>query len=625
LSRDQLLTLVILGCLIALFLWDRLRYDVVALLALLVSVAAGIVPADKAFSGFSNPILPLIAAALVVSVAIGQSGAIEILLRWLQPMMRSKELQVGVLVACVALLSAFMKNIGALAIFITAAIQVARRNNRPASEFLMPLAFASLLGGSMTLIGTSPNLLISSVRKDLTGQPFHMFDFTPVSGGIAVFGILFLAVGWRLLPRGRRGSASDTAFTIEDYTSEVRIPEKSPYAGRTVGEVERLTGGDINVIGVIRDGGRRQIPTRRWKLYSGDVLVVEADPQALDQFARDGNLELVGGEEPPQKMPHQALALVAQDARVTGDAGPPARDEQKAPAERAPQADRELSTVEAVIAPGSDLIDHSAAMLHLRERYGVNVLAIGRRGRLRSTRLRQMRFKLGDAIVLQGHTGQLPDVLMALGCLPLAERQLNLGRPRKLVMPLAILALAIVTSSLEMVPVAIAFSAAAVVLVLLRLVSLKEAYGAVEWPILVLLGCLIPIGEAVDHTGTAKLIATSMSGEAAVMPGFVVLAAVLAVTMLMTPVLHHAAAVLVMGPIAAALAQQLGYKIDPFLMAVAVGAGSDFLSPIGHQSNTLVMGLGGYRFGDYWKLGLPLSLLVILLGTPLIMIVWPLH
>ena len=625
-SRDQLLTLAILSSLIVVFLWDRLRYDIVALLALLASVAAGIVPADKAFSGFSNPVLPLIAAALVVSVAIGQSGAIEILLRWLQPMMRSKELQVGVLVACVAILSAFMKNIGALAIFITAAIQVARRNNRPASEFLMPLAFASLLGGSMTLIGTSPNLLISTVRNDLTGQPFHMFDFTPVSGGIALIGVLFLAFGWRLLPRGRRGSASDTAFAIEDYTSEVRIPEKSPYAGRTVGEVERLAGSDVGIVGVIREGGKRQIPTRRWKLYGDDVLVIEADPQTLEQFARDGNLELVGGEKPPQKLPERALAMAAQDARVTGDAGKPAaRPKQPAPVERSTPADRELNTVEAVVAPGSDLIGRSAAMLHLRERYGVNVLAIGRRGRMRSTRLQQTRFKLGDAVVLQGHTGQLPDVLIALGCLPLAERQLNLGRPRKLLVPLAVLLLAIVSSSLELVRVEIAFTAAAVALVLLGRLSLKEAYGSIEWSILVLLGCLIPIGEAVEHTGTAKLIATSMSGVAAVMPSFAVLGLVLTVTMLLSPILHHAAAVLVMGPIAAALAQQLGYKIDPFLMAVAVGAGSDFLSPIGHQSNTLVMGLGGYRFGDYWKLGLPLSLLVIGLGTPLIMIVWPLH
>jgi di/tricarboxylate transporter len=606
LSRDQILTLVILGGLVALFLSDRLRYDLVALLALLSALAVRIVPADQAFAGFANPILPLIGAALIVSVAIGQSGAIEILLRWLQPLMKSEDLQVGVLVACVALLSAFMKNIGALAIFVSAALQVARRNGRSPSEFLMPLAFASLLGGSMTLIGTSPNLLISAVRQQISGEPFHMFDFTPVGGGIALIGVLFLAFGWRLLPRGLRGSATTVAFAIEDYTSELRLPDKSPFVGRTVGEIEKLSGGDVNVIGLIRQSGRRQIPTRRWKLYADDLLIVEATPHAIEEFARAGNLELVGTEQPPEKVPTQVLKTSA-------------REEQATP------ADHELSVVEAVVAAGSDVIGRSASTMHLRERYGANLLAIGRLGRLRSTRLQRTRFKLGDVIVLQGHMGRLPDILVALGCLPLAERQLKLGRGRQLVLPLAILAAAIAVSSLELVPVAIAFVAAAVAVVLCGLVSLREAYAAVEWPILVLLGALIPIGQAVEHTGTAKLIATFLSSAAATMPGFVLVALVLTVTMLLTPILHHAPAVLVMGPIAASLAQQLGYKIDPFLIAVAFGAGSDFLSPIGHQSNTLVMGLGGYRFGDYWKLGLPLSLLVIGLGTPLIMLCWPLH
>jgi di/tricarboxylate transporter len=622
LNRDQVLTLVILGCLIVLFLWDRLRYDLVALLALLAAVAAGIVPADKAFNGFSNSILPLIGAALIVSVAIGQSGAIEVLLRWLNPVMRSKNFQVGILVACVAILSAFMKNIGALAIFISAAIQTARRNDRLPSEFLMPLSFASLLGGSMTLIGTSPNLLASAVRQELTGQPFHMFDFTPVGAGIALCGVMFLGVGWRLLPQ-RRGVASGANFTIEEYTSELRVTKKSPFVGRTVGDIEKLGGGEIGIAALIRDGGRRQIPTRRWKLYANDVLVVEADPQALEQFARNGNLELIGAEKPPEKALEKVMELAAQEARVI--AGDTSSTEEAAPPERPSPAERQLNTVEAVIAAGSDMIGRSAATLHLRERYGVNVLAIGRRGRLRATRLRQTRFMLGDTIVLQGHTGQLPDILTALGCLPLAERTLNLGRKRQIILPVAIIAVAIGLSGFELVPAQIAFVGAAVALVLFGLVTLKEAYAAVEWPILVLIGALIPIGEAVQHNGTAKLIATALAGNVVHMPSFAILAALFVATMLVTPILHHAAAVLVMGPIAASLAQQLGYRIDPFLMAVAFGAGSDFLSPIGHQSNTLVMGLGGYRFGDYWKLGLPLSVMVVVLVVPLIMLFWPLH
>jgi di/tricarboxylate transporter len=517
-----------------------------------------------------------------------------------------------------------MKNIGALAIFISAALQVARRNKRSPSEFLMPLSFASLLGGSMTLIGTSPNLLASAVRQELTGQPFHMFDFTPVGAGLALCGALFLAFGWRLLPR-RRGAATGMNFTLEDYTSELRLTAKSPFVGRTVGDIEKIGGGDIGIAALIRESGRRQIPTRRWKLCADDVLIVEAEPQALEQFARDGNLELVGAEKPPEKAPEKVLAAVAQEARVTerGKAAP--RTEEPPPAERTTPAERSLSTVEAVIAGGSDMIGRSAAAMHLRERYGVNVLAIGRRGKLRSTRLRETRFKLGDAIVLQGHTGRLPDILVTLGCLPLAERTLNLGRRRQLILPLVIIAAAIGLSGFELVPAQLAFVGAAVALVLFGLVTLKEAYAAVEWPILILIGALIPIGEAVQRNGSAKLIATALADNLAHLPSFAILAAILAATMLVTPILHHAAAVLVMGPIAAALAQQLGYKIDPFLMAVAFGAGSDFLSPIGHQSNTLVMGLGGYRFGDYWKLGLPLSIMVVVLGVPLIMLFWPLH
>jgi di/tricarboxylate transporter len=602
------------------FLRDRLRYDLVALLGLLAAVAAGVVPTDHAFSGFANPVLPLIAGALVLSVAIGQSGAIEILLRWLRPLMGSREMQVGVLVACVTLLSALMKNIGALAIFIPAAIQVARRAERSPSEFLMPLSFASLLGGSTTLIGTSPNLLISTVRQELTGEPFHMFDFTPVGGGIALCGVLFLAVGWRLLPRGLRGSAGTTTFASEDYTTELRLPEGSPFVGRTVGEIEEAAGGDIAITGLIRDNSRDYIPSRAWTLHPGDIIVVEADPPAIEQFVRDGNLVLVGTEVTPEKAPQKVLEAVAAS-------GNPAPADRSAP-ERAGHerlVERELGTVEAVVATGSDLIGRSSRELHLRERYGVNVLAVGRRGRLmQRTRLREVRFQLGDALVLQGYSWRLPETLLALGCLPLAERALNLGRPRQLTLPLIILAAAIAVSGFELAPVGLVFVAAAVAAILCGLITLKEAYAAIEWPILVLLGALIPIGQAVEQTGTAELIASALAGAAAHLPVYATLGAVLLATMLVTPVLHHAAAVLVMGPIAASLAGMLGYHLDPFLMAVAVGAGSDFLSPIGHQSNTLVMGVGGYRFGDYWKLGLPLSLLVVGLGVPLIALVWPL-
>jgi di/tricarboxylate transporter len=605
-NRHEIATLAVLAGMTALFLWDRLRYDIVALLALLAAVVTGIVPADHAFSGFAEPVLPLIAGALVVSAAIAKSGAVEVLVRWLTPLLRSPSLQVGALVTCVAGLSAFMKNVGALAIFIPVAFQVARRNDRPPSEFLMPLSFASLLGGSITLIGTSPNMLAATVRQQLTGVPFRMFDFTPVAAGTAVCGILFLAFGWRLIPRGRRSAAAEAAFKIEDYTSELKVEPDSPLVGRTVAEIEEAAHGDVTVTAIVRDEYRRYVPGGSWAVLPHDLVVVEADPQALHEFISENKLELVGTQELPQV-----------------EEGPeePKREAALVPAEMDPNR---LTVAEAVIVAGSQLIGHSAAELHLRERYSVNVLAIGRRGRRMTVRLRQVKFQLGDAIVFQGRRTTIHETLAALGCLPLAERELRLGRRRHLASPLILLALAMAVAAFQLVPAAVAFVAAAIAIAILGLLSLNEIYAAIEWPILIMIGALIPIGEAVKNTGTAGMLAGLITGVGSHLPGYAVIGGVLVATMLLTPILHHAAAVLVMGQIAAQLAHDLGYRIDPFLIAVALGAGSDFLSPIGHQSNTLVMGPGGYHFADYWKLGLPLSLIVIGIGTPLILLLWPL-
>ncbi len=605
-SRGEIVVVAVLAGMAALFLWDRLRYDFVALSALFAAVAGGVVPARHAFSGFANPVLPLIAGALIVSAAIARSGAVDLMVRWLAPVLRSPGLQVGVLAFCVAVLSAVVKNVGALAVFIPVAFQIARRNDRAPSELLMPLSFASLLGGSITLIGTSPNLLIAEVRAQLTGRPFGMFDFAPVGLGVAVCGVLFLSLGWRLIPRGRRGSGGEPPFRIEDYISELAVGESSPFVGRTVAALEELAGGEVTITALIRDERRRYVPGGGWTVRAGDVLVIEADPPALEHFAADGKLELVDSKELPQPAASPLPSPAAGEA----------------PSEADPNR---LGVVEAVVVAGSALIGRSAAALHLREHYGVNVLAIARRGRRETARLRHVELQLGDAVVLQGYLDRINDTMAALGCLPLAERQLTLGRRRRLFLPLLILAVAMAAAGSELVPAEIAFVGAALAIGVCGLLTIKEIYDAVEWPILVMIGALIPIGEAVKSTGTTEIVAHLISRLAAQLPGEAVVALVLVVTMLATPLLHHAAAVLVMGPIAAGLAKTLGCHLDPLLMAVALGAGSDFLSPIGHQSNTLVMGPAGYRFGDYWRLGLPLSLIVIGVGVPLIVLVWPLH
>ncbi|HWE74368.1 MAG TPA: SLC13 family permease [Stellaceae bacterium] len=587
----QAFSFAILAGLLVLFIWDRLRFDIVALLALLAAIACGIVPANKAFAGFSNSLLPLIAGALVVSTAVGKSGLIEQVVRLMRPILQRRSLQVGGLTSAVAFLSAIVKNIGALAIFLPIAVQVARRNKRNVGEFLMPMSFGSLAGGMMTLIGTSPNIIASSLRQELLGQPYRMFDFLPVGFGITLIAIAFLSFGWRLLPVRGKVQESDEPFHVEDYISELRVTAKSPLVGKMIGEVEETSEGLVAVTAIIREGRRRYTPARHWRIFADDILMVESNQQDLQSLLQTNGLELVGPEEAETDRTGAADTIV----------------------------------VEAVVMAESPMVGRTGADLRLRSRHGVSLVAMSRGGRRTTTRLAQTMFSTGDVIALQGPADGINETLAGLGCLPLAERGLQLGRPRKLVATSLILLGCVFASATEMVPPEVAFVAGAVATVVFGILSLREVYDAIDWPILVLLGALIPVGEAVRTTGTTDLIAGWIGQASATLPVAATLAMLLVITMLLTPLVHHAAAVIVMGPVAVAIAKSLGLNGDPFLIAVAVGASCDFLSPIGHQCNTLVMGPGGYRFADYWHLGLPLSILVVVLGTPLILAVWPLH
>lgn len=591
-TLDQGLAFAIVGLMMALFVWGRLRYDLVAMLALLASVAVGIVPAEDAFSGFSDDIVVIVATALLVSAAVARSGVAERVIAPLAPHLTTTSRQIIVLVGGVAVLSAFVKNVGALAILMPVAFQLARRSGTSVSSLLMPLAFGSLLGGLMTLIGTSPNVIVSRMRGDLLGEPFRMFDFLPVGAGLALAGVAFLAVGYRLLPKARKGSAAmDAAFNIEGYTTEATLPEDSPAAGKQVAELEAMGDGDVTVTTIIRERFRRYTPSAHWQLYPGDVLLIQGEPSALERVVARAKLRLADDK------------VVAPEAAATDDVG----------------------VMEAVVSGDSPLVGRTASQLHLRSRHQINLLAVSRRGERVTQRLRSVRLQPGDVVVLQGDLNTLPDTLGELRCLPLAARGVSLGRGRRGFLSVAVLAAAMALVALQLVPVAIAFFGASVVLLLVRALSLREAYEAVEWPILILLGALIPVSEAVRTTGGTELIAGWLSAASEGLPGMAALALILLVAMAVTPFLNNAATVLMMAPIAASLAQKLGLSPDPFLMAVAVGAGCDFLTPIGHQCNTLVMGPGGYRFGDYWRLGLPLSLIVLLLGVPLIVLIWPLQ
>ena len=580
---DQALAFGLIGATVACFLWGKLPYDLVAMAALVVGIAIGIIPASHAFEGFSDEVVIIIAAALVVSAAIARSGVVEAAMRPLTPHLRTTKVQVPALVGCTMLLSMVTKNVGALAIFMPVALQLTRRNKTSASALLMPMAAASMIGGLVTLVGTSPNILVAKVRADATGKPFGMFDFTPVGLSIAVIGFAFLTVGWRLLPHGRRGaSGMEAAFAMEDYTAEARVIPGSPIAGRTVAELEVMSEGDVQVGLVIRERFRRLLPTPGWTLRDDDLLLLRGEPEALERVVSRAKLELAGGN--------------------SGTA----------------------TVVEGVVTADSPLLGQTLAHAQLEERFAIAVIAVSRSGQRIAQRLGTVRMRAGDVIVIRSASPKLPDILGELHILPLAERSITLGRSHRSLVPAGVLLVAMALVALHLAPVAVAFFGAAVVLLLLRVMTMHEAYATVEWHVLILLGALIPISHAVRDTGGTALIAGWMTHAVQGFPGIGALAVVLVLTMAVTPFLHNAPTVLIMGPIALSLARQLGLNGDSFLMAVALGAGCDFLTPIGHQCNTLVMGPGGYRFGDYARLGAPLSLVVILAGVPLIAYFWPL-
>jgi di/tricarboxylate transporter len=593
LTLPQIEALAIVAGMLVLFVTDRLRYDLVAAIALSVAVLTGVVPAKKAFDGFSNSVIIIIASVLLISRAVAVSGVIDHAMRRLLRVLDSTTLQIATLTAAVSLMSAFVKNVGTLGVFMPVAIQAAERRNRPVSRYLMPLAFGSLVGGTITQIGTSPNLLISTVRQQVMGKPYHLFDFTPVGLPLTCAAVAFLSIGWRLLPTNRRGQpTAEKRFAIEDYTSEALLPEESPLVGKTVAELETLADGEVTVAGIIREESHHYVPRRNWTLDAGDILVLEGDPTALQPLVDQAKLKLLGAEE--------IAALKPRDK------------------------DDELETAEAVIAPDSLLIGNTPRDLRLRQDFEINLLALSRAGERATTRLANSRFSPNDILVLQGRQRQLSRALTELGLIPLAERNLALGRPRGRWLPLLILLAAMFAMAMGAVEIEVGFFLAATLIVLLRLIPAREAYNAVEWPIIVMLGCLIPVGEALNNTGAAKLMADGLTVLATHLPDYLAVGLIMVVSMLVTPLLHHAAAVLLMGPVAAAVAKNLGLGVDPFLMAVAFGAASDFLTPIGHQNSTLVMGPGGYRFSDYWRLGLPLSILVAVFGTWLILLAWPL-
>jgi len=590
-NLDQIILFALMGSVLGFLLWGRFRYDLVAFSALTLAVVLGAVSPQEAFSGFGHPAVIIIALVLIVSRALRQSGAIDLLTRRFIDAGRGLTAHIASIGVLGAVLSAFMNNVAALALLMPVDLQAASTAKRSPSLTLMPLSFATILGGMVTLIGTPTNVVIAQFRRTALGEPYELFDFAPVGIGCAVAGLLFVAfLGWRFVPTERTEVDSGKELSnLEGYVAEVQVSAGSGAIGKTVNELEPLADeNDVMLLGLIRRGNRLPGLALGEEVRKGDVLVVEAGPESLAQFA-------------------SALKLsYSVSAKHTGAwAGT-------------------LSMIEAVVPLAAMIEKRSAHDMRLLYRHGVMLLGVSREGRPFRERVRKLKIKAGDVLLMLGPAEILDEVVSRLGCLPLVDRDVVVAQREKAWLSIGIFAVAITLAGFGIIYLPVALAACVVLFVLLKTITLSQLYDSVEWPVIILLGSLIPIGAALESSGGTALIASGILTLTQGWPVYLVLLLLMIVTMTLSDMLNNVATVLVAAPVAIDVATRLQVNPDTLLMGVAVAASCAFLTPIGHKNNTIIMGPGGYRFGDYWRMGLPLEIVILAVGIPLILFFWPL-
>ncbi len=590
-TTDQIILFVLLFFVFVFLIWGRWRYDLVAFVALMLALLTGVVPKDEAFSGFGHPATVIIALVLVVSRGLSNSGVIELLAMYFVDAARKLAAHISIMAGLAASLSAVMNNVAALALLMPLDIQAAKKAGRSPSLTLMPLSFASILGGMITLIGTPPNIVISEFRHDSLGEAYSMFDFAPVGLACAAVGVVYVAlIGWRLLPKARISTDDEAGgFDLADYITEVRVPEGSKVIGKKVRELDELASkAGVEFAGLIRRGRRQPGLARNVEIKADDLLVIESSPDSLEEALGLFNLEYVG---------HGEGVFDSND----------------------------LALAEAVVPENSSLAGRSAMSIRLLYRYRVALVGVSRQGKRFREGIRKLVLKPGDVLLLLGASDTLQDVMGRLSLLPLADRGQRIVQRNKIWIAVGSFAAAILLATFGFVYLPVALGCVAAAYVALNIVPIREVYQSIEWPVIVLLGCMIPIGSALQTTGGTALIADGIVSLSGGLPPVYVLGMLVIVTMTLSDVMNNTATAVIAAPVAIDIAARLGVNPDPFLMGVAVAASCAFLTPIGHKNNTLIMGPGGYRFGDYWRMGLPLEILIVVVSVPMILLVWPLH
>ncbi|MEO1719379.1 MAG: SLC13 family permease [Pseudomonadota bacterium] len=617
-TENQIILFSLLGVVFALLIWGRFRYDVVAFAALIIAVIVGVVPKDAAFDGFGHPATIIIALVLIVSKGLSNSGAVDVIARTFVDAGRSVWSHISIMAGLGAAMSALMNNVGALALLMPVDLQAAEKAKRSPAITLMPLSFATILGGLITLIGTPPNIIISSYRNEQFGEPFKMFDFAPVGLACAVAGVAFVAfIGWRLLPKStREREAGKELFETGTYLVELRVTQDSTVLDKQISDLHRMADEhDAAPVGVLRSGSRLQNFARWVRLEVDDVILMETKAAAVDALVNDLKLTYAQAEE-------ERRVALGEDVET-----------QRVRVRRAEAIDKDidkdaassdLGLMEVAVRPDSFVEGRTAQSLRLQDQSGVWLVGISRQGKKLTGRVRHTRILAGDVLLLMGPNQRLRAASDWLETLPLADRGLQVTDRGQALFAGAIFAAAILAASVGWLYLPVALGAVVIAYVLSGIVPLRGIYDTIEWPVIVLIASLLPIGAALEASGGTQLIAQGIADISLGAPAWVVLTLVMVVTMTLSDILNNTATAVIAAPVAVGVANALGVNPDPFLMAVAVAASCAFLTPIGHKNNTLIMGPGGYRFGDYWRMGLPLEIVVIAVAVPMILLVWPL-
>ena len=631
-STDQVAICLIIITTFILFVWGRWRYDIVSIVALFTLVLVDkilggessllIADPSQAFLGFGHPAVVTVATVLIISRALQNSGVVDLIARSVKPFTNNKITHISSLSGVIAILSAFMNNVGALALMLPVTLKTAWEQKRSPSILLMPIAFASILGGMITMIGTPPNIIIASLRKEQQQQilskaiadtnsqaatylenlnivkesyepaAFGLFDFTPVGGIIALLGVCFVAlVGWRLVPKeNQKTPSSNSLFSLDEYVTEIRFPKGSSLIGESIGEVNMLTGDKLTLIRFINNNGKATSINHNNKIKENDQFLAMADPSDLKGMMDEYDLRLT------KEMRYRIDSL----------------------------KDDNSTFIEVVVSPESPLLGRGRSYLRRRSSNQLILMAVARQDKPIHKRLGKVKFRVGDVLLLQGPEKEFKNIITSLDLLPLAEREIEVGVFSKVSFALMIFTVSILLSVLSIVPTTVSFAGAILAYVFSGILPIRDLYKNIDWPIIVLLGAMIPLSNALQNTGTTTLIADQVASMTQGLPSWSIIALVMVITMFMSDIINNAATAMIMGPISVGIAISMGVSMDPFLMSVAIGASCAFLTPIGHQCNALILGPGGYRFSDYWRMGLPLEIIITVLGTPLILYFWPL-